>query len=243
MTDIHCHILPDYDDGAEDTEQALSMAKMAAESGVTDIVATPHFTGSWSYEDEITQIKERFAQFKRETEAAGIPVNIYCGAEILCTDQTPFMAEEKKLPTINGTNYLLLEFRFDESAAFMNEILSGISKAGFVPVIAHPERYGAVQRDLRLAERWFSLGFVLQLNKGSILGAFGSRARAAANALISRGLAHIIASDAHSDEFRTPHMGAIAAWLEENCDDEYTGILLERNPRRLINGEPMVPVY
>jgi tyrosine-protein phosphatase YwqE len=80
---------------------------------------------------------------------------------------------------------------------------------------------------------------VLQLNKGSVLGSLGSGAEQAANEILSMGLAHLFASDGHSSQTRTPHMGALRQWVEELCDEHYAAILLEENPQRLLRGLPM----
>lgn len=239
MIDIHCHILPDFDDGADSLEEALEMARMAAHSGVTDIVATPHFRGDTDALQQKPIIDRRFATLSAALEQYSVPITLHPGAEILCLPETPELAAKHQLPTLAGTNYVLVEFYFDESFSYMDESLAEIAACGYRPVVAHPERYGVVQRDPRLLERWARLGYVHQLNKGSILGSFGSRAEQAANELLGLGLAHLFASDAHGCYSRTPHMAELAHWVGEFCDPVCAGILLEENPRRLITGRPM----
>lgn len=244
MIDIHCHILPEVDDGSYSMEESLEMARMAFDSGVTGIVATPHFPGVTESLEHLDILSERCRSLSRELRAEGIPVKLYPGAEILCMTETTRLVQQHRLPTIAGTDYLLTEFRFDASAAHITRMLNTLLDAGYKPVVAHPERYGAVQEEPLLAAHWFGdLQCILQLNKGSVLGAFGGQVRQTAHFLLSQGLAHIVASDAHSSRRRTPHMGELRMWLEDNCSPEYTQILLERNPARLVSGRPMVPVY
>ena len=240
MIDIHCHILPDYDDGAESLEEALDMAHMACVSGVTDIIATPHFQGQPEELEHLSIVQRQFRVLQDAVEKLGLPLRLHSGAEILCLPQTPAMATAHKLPTLAGTNYVLTEFYFDEAYSYMDDILSQIAACGYRPVVAHPGRYGVIQREPQLLQRWARQGYVIQLNKGSVLGAFGSRVEAAANAILAMGLAHLFASDAHSCRSRTPHMGALAQWAEEMCEPDYAAILLEENPYRLLNGKPMV---
>jgi protein-tyrosine phosphatase len=90
-------------------------------------------------------------------------------------------------------------------------------------------------------QRWFGKGYILQLNKGSILGAFGTRAENAANDLLKRGLAHVIASDAHHADFRTTHMSAVHAWGREYLGPEYCDILLRHNPMQILMGKEIIP--
>lgn len=239
MIDIHCHILPGVDDGASSLEESLEMARMAAYSGVTDIAATPHFRGEKEFLEYRPEQEQRFRELKEALLREQIPIRLHQGAEVLCMPQTEELAALGELPTLGDTNYVLMEFYFDESFDFMDDMLSRVAINGYRPVVAHPERYGAVQYDPRRLDRWVRKGYVLQLNKGSILGALGSRAREAAGELLSLGFAHLIASDAHSSYTRTPHMGELFRWAEERCDPECAQILLEENPRRLLQGRNM----
>ena len=240
MIDIHCHILPDYDDGAGDLEEALEMARMAAFSGVTHIIATPHFNGEPAELEQLPLMQRQFQVLSAAVKNAGIPLTLHPGAEVLCLPETVVLADSRQLPTLDETNYVLTEFFFDESYAYMDETLSQLLRCGYKPVVAHPERYDVIQRDPALLRRWARQGCVIQLNKGSVLGNFGSRPEAAANEILAMGLAHLLASDAHSCHNRTPHMGQLCQWVDEHCDEDYAAILLEENPRRLLRGMPMV---
>ena len=240
MVDIHCHILPDFDDGASDMDEAVEMARMAYRSGVADLIATSHFTGNMEDLPRLNLMKQRFEELTAALKAETIPLRLHLGAEILCTPETPELARLGKLPTLAGTDYVLAEFFFDESFDYMDTMLADIAGYGYRVVVAHPERYGAIQKDTRLLRRWGRLGYVLQINKGSVLGAFGSRAQDAADEIMAQGLAHLFASDAHSYHRRTPHMSQLRHWVQEHCDERYAQILLERNPRRILEGRPMV---
>lgn len=242
MVDIHCHILPRFDDGASSLEEAVAMARMAAASGVTDIVATPHFPGRADSLRHLPRVVERYQTLAKAIAQAGIPVRLHPGAEILCAAETVDLAAQRKLPTIGRTDYFLTEFYFDERYDFMDEMLDSLAESGYTPVVAHPERYAAIQRDPLVLERWFRRGYVLQINKGSPLGSFGSRVQHTAHTILEAGLAHVIASDAHSAAHRTPHMGPLLRWMDAHMDPEYARILTEENPSRLIRGEKMVPV-
>ena len=240
MTDIHCHILPDIDDGASGMEESLEMARMALDSGVTDVIATPHFRGEEESLSQLPRFERRYNQFRAAMKEARIPLNLHLGAEILCLPQTPDLAKEKKLPTLGDTDYVLIEFFFDETFAYMDESLQRIAACGYRIVVAHPERYGVIQDNPVLLEKWVRDGYVLQMNKGSVLGMFGSRTKHAAHAILEMGLAHLFASDGHSATQRTPHMRKLTHWVESHCIREYADVLLKRNPRRVLKGRPMV---
>lgn len=237
MIDIHCHILPDVDDGSASMDESLEMARMALLSGVTEIIATPHFRGEPEYLERIPQIDQRYQELKEALERWRVPLKLHKGAEILCTPQTLELAKEGKLPTLGDTKYVLTEFFFDETFSFMEECLFQLITSGYRPVVAHPERYRTVQRDPFRVLSWINRDVALQLNKGSLFGAFGAKAEKTAHDLLGLGFAHIIASDAHGCRSRTPHMGMLLDWAEECCDPECTKILLEENPKRILRNQ------
>ena len=242
MIDIHCHILPDFDDGAADLEEALDMARIAAGSSVTDIIATSHFRGEEASLADLGKLMARYEKLSQALQQERIPVKLHPGCEILCLPPTPRMARAGQLPTLGDSNYLLCEFFFNESPLYMSEMLRTLASYGYRIVVAHPERYEAVQRTPQLAENWFRQGYVLQMNKGSILGAFGGRVQAIAGSMLESGLYHLAASDAHGAQRRTPDMRLLRQHLLDRCPEEYVRVLLEENPRRILRGEDMVPV-
>lgn len=243
MIDLHCHILPGVDDGAESLEDACSMARMAVRSGVRTIVATPHCNNPRRPEnyrsDDYFRRLEALRAALRHSE---IPLELLSGAEVLAQPNLMRLLQEKKLLTLNESRYLLVEFGFGDSEEILHTVLAGIADAGYVPVLAHPERYDCVQRDPMLIVDWFRAGYVIQLNKGSILGRLGRASRSAALWILDRGLAHVIASDAHSPLMRTTSMDALLEFLRESYPEEYIRILLEENPRNMIRDLPLVPV-
>lgn len=239
MVDIHCHIVPEVDDGAWDMDTALEMARMAVGCGVSRIVATPHFKGIPEALEELPYIVHQFRRLQSAVKREKMELELIPGMEVLCVPQTMELARMGRLPTLGNSRYVLTEFYFDASWEFMDSALEGLRDCGYQPVVAHPERYGAVQRDLRLARSWFERDFVLQVNKGSVLGAFGRRAEEAAVQLLYRGTVHAIASDAHSPELRTTDLSPVRQWALEHLGREYTKILLEDNPGRISRGRPV----
>ena len=242
MVDIHCHILPEVDDGAWDMEAAVDMAKIARDCGVKKIITTPHFKGEPKSLEAVGFLMHQRRLLQSRLKREKIEVELLPGAEVLCVPQTMELAQVGRLPTLGTGRYVLTEFYFDASAGFMDETLHGLRQMGYLPVVAHPERYGAVQRDPELAARWFHRGIVLQINKGSVLGAFGRRAEDAAVRMLCRGNAHIIASDAHSPHVRTTDLQPVRHWCLDHLGQAYTKILLEDNPGRVAAGKPMCKV-
>ena len=242
MVDVHCHILPEVDDGAESLEEALEMARMAARCGVTDLVATSHFRGNRDELGALERIFSRFRLLEEHLKKEWIPLKLHLGAEVLCLYETIDLARNRELPTISNTDYVLCEFFFDAPYDYMDEILEAIAEEGYRPVIAHPERYDAIRREPRRVQRWFRKGYVIQVNKGSVLGAFSSRVQDTAQWLLEMGFVHMIASDAHSARRRTTDLSRLRSWLMDHYPAGYVRLLLEENPGRLLRGEDMAPV-
>ena len=239
MVDIHCHILPEVDDGAWDMEAAVAMAKIARDSGVKKIITTPHFKGEPAALESVGLFLHQLRLLRSRLKREQVEVELLPGAEVLCVPQTLELARTGRLPTLGTGRYVLTEFYFDASAAFMDETLEALRQYGYLPVVAHPERYGVVQRSPELAQHWFRRGIVLQVNKGSILGAFGRRAEDTAVRMLYRGIVHIIASDANSPEVRTTDLEPARRWCLEHLGQAYTKILLEDNPGRVAAGKAM----
>ena len=239
MVDIHCHILPEVDDGAWDMEAAVAMARIARDCGVNKIITTPHFKGEHQSLEAVGLFLHQRRLLQSRLKREKIQVELLPGAEVLCVPQTLELARMGRLPTLGPGRYVLTEFYFDASAGFMDETLRSMQELGYLPVVAHPERYGAVQRDPELVRSWFHRGIVLQVNKGSVLGAFGRRAEDTAVRMLCRGHVHIIASDAHSPRVRTTDLEPVRRWCLEHLGQEYTKILLEDNPGRVAAGKPM----
>lgn len=236
MTDIHAHILPGLDDGAADLDTALEMAALAVDSGVTDLVATPHALPGGCTAGQVLQATDRL---RLALEAEGIPLRLHAGMEILGTPDTPDLLEAGQLLCLGRSRCPLVEFPFTDYAATATDLLDELCRRGWRPVVAHPERYLYVQRDPALLELWLQLGCLLQVNKGSLLGRFGPREQRLARSLVHRGMAFAVASDAHGSSFRTTHMDAAVRLLTEEFSPAAARALLSDNPRRLLAGKSL----
>lgn len=232
MIDLHSHILPGLDDGSREPEESLHMAHMAVQSGVTAMIATPHCVdgGASSVLAAIELLRSALRQ-------ARIPLLLYPGMEIFGTRDTARLLREGRLLTLNNSRYPLIEFDFVSDGEEETQILESILLAGFIPVVAHPERYVYVQQDPQLINRWASMGCLFQINKGSLLGRFGEDSRQVSLALVDRGFATIVASDAHSARMRTPWMYEVWDMLGKEFSPIAAEVLLRDNPWLILKNE------
>lgn len=237
MIDLHSHILPMLDDGAQSLETSIAMARMAVDSGVTAMAATPHCA-----DDRTKDVLAAWSLLRDALQENGIPLTLLPGMEIFGTPKTAQLLQEGKLFTLNGSRYPLIEFNFQSSGEEETEILRSVCDLGLRPIVAHPERYAYVQREPELINRWYRMGCLLQINRGSLFGRFGIRAQEMAQELVDRGLATVIASDAHSARMRTPWMQDVWQLLTEEYGSVCAQTLLHDNPRSILKDEQLPPV-
>ncbi|MCI0339365.1 MAG: tyrosine protein phosphatase [Acidobacteria bacterium] len=233
MVDIHCHILPETDDGAVSLEESVAMARAAAADGIKTIIATPHmFDGVHETPDKET-IRRRIGVVM---EACGGCVNIVPGGEVRYSYE---IFQETSDPgtriKLNGTSYMLLEFPFQAVPPNIEMTIFQILNAGITPVIAHPERNRRIQEQPGILADLVERGAFAQIDAGSLTKSFGPEAYHTAKKIIEAGLSHFIATDAHHQDRRRPVLSAAAKIAAEWGGEEYARAMVEDNPEALIN--------
>ena len=243
MLDLHCHILPGLDDGAQSDMDTLRMARIAVETGTRGIVCTPHCSTDDPYlSDRLRRILAATDRANGILEREDISLVLDSGMELLCVTSPDPLLSQGEFLTLAGTRYLLIEFPFDIRSAAIADAAATVSQAGLVPVIAHPERYFCVQWTPELIRGWTDQGWLIQLNRGSLTGGFGGEVYDCAAWIARRQMAHLVASDAHSPEFRTPDLSEGYRWVARNCSDDYAELLFRINPRRMLADKLISPV-
>lgn len=243
MVDLHVHILPGLDDGAESLDDALEMAEMAVESGVKRIVATPHSNQRGIFENFCSEeLQESYIDFLHALKRENISLRVDPGMEAYVTEDLSEKISGGQIMGLNDSFTYLIEFPFDADPYWMENQLEKLRRLRKRPLIAHPERYFCVQEFPGLVYEWIKLGCLIQVNKGSILGRFGRRAEAASEVLLSNDLVTCVASDAHSPYMRTTYMGDVRDVLTEHFGEEYARRVLTENPNRILDSR-MVPVH
>lgn len=243
MVDLHAHILPGLDDGAQNMEDALEMADMAVESGVTEIVATPHSNQKGRFENYCSEeLQNVFEEFLNALKNEKINLKVRPGMEILATEDFTLKIKDGSLMGLNDSYTYLVEFPFDADPFWIGSRLEALRESKNRPLIAHPERYFCVQEYPELVFKWLKLGCLTQVNKGSILGRFGRRAGMCAEILLQNDLVTCVASDAHSPYMRTTYMADVREVLGEHFGEDYARRLLTDNPKRILENR-MVPMH
>lgn len=200
MRDLHCHILPGVDDGAQDMQESLAMFDAARRAGVTSITCTPHCRDPYfDYE----AMWRAFYAFQREVEkvAPGFPLQM--GFEVNHRKLMELGFEWAERLHYNGSNEFLLELTVGASPSRFGEYERTVFKLqslGYHVIIAHPERYVTIQKDYSWAEEFIQMGCDLQASADFIAGGRLGTSKKPAKAMLKRGLYTYIASDAHNVE-------------------------------------------
>lgn len=206
MIDIHSHILPETDDGARDLNEALAMARIAAQDGITHLFATPHHKSFQTLSRQ--EVAHRVTNLQASLAAAGIDLIIVPGFEVRLE---PDMFEDWQRETagpLGHSRYVLTEPFFHQYDRHMEAMLFEMFERGYIPVMAHPERIQPIQENLSLIEPFLKRGGLTQITAHSLTGYHGERARLVALTMLREGLVHILASDAHHAHRRPPVLSA-----------------------------------
>lgn len=197
MVDMHCHVLYDVDDGASSIEESKKICEISAKQGIKYIVATPHFILE-EIEQNINELEEKIEVLNKWCKKNKLQIEILTGCESYIHPGLPNYVSEKKVPTINNSRYLLIEFPMEEMPIYTEEILYKLMLKGFIPIIAHPERYSYIRKNPQKLFKLVEKGALVQCNAGSFVGYFGESVKRYANSFLKHNLVHVIGSDSHS---------------------------------------------
>lgn len=214
IVDLHCHILPNLDDGPVGLPEALRMARIAAQDGITDVVATPHMSNG-IYSNKAEDVICAVETFQQALDREQIPLQVHPGAEVhIHFELIKNLKSMKALIFGNQNRYVLLEFPHYNIPLMTDLLINELERTGITPVIAHPERNEALCGDPGRLARWIRGGAIAQLTAGSLTGEFGKSAQKAAEYMVSQKLVHVIASDGHNDDTRRPTLSKAYKVLE-----------------------------
>lgn len=236
MLDVHCHILPEIDDGAQDLETSLKMARIAVENGTKAIAATPHaIEGKWL--PTWQEIEEKCGQLRKVLEKEGIELPIYPGAEVAFSLDILDRIDGPGAYCINGGRYMLAELPALEIPGYAEDFLFRLQAKGITPILAHPERHPEIAKNPEILVDWINKGVLIQVNGPSVLGRMGERAQKTAELLLVNNMVHLIGSDAHSANHRNTNLAKVAEEIIRVVGKQRAETLLINNPTQIIKGD------
>jgi len=235
LIDIHCHILPNIDDGPSSWDISLKMCQQAYEDGIKTIVATPH-TLNGIYENHPQDIEENVNILNQKLKENNISLQILPGSEVHLSADIIERIKKKDIMTINKSNYVLLEFPHTQIPFHVEEILFKIQIMGITPVLSHVERNLEFQQKPELLAKLIQKGALAQITAASLCGVFGSKTRKFAQELLANDLIYCIASDAHSnsESGRNPVLSKAVEEASKIIGPKPALDLVQTNPQKII---------
>lgn len=236
MIDIHTHLIPHVDDGADSMAETLRLARAAVKEGIRHTILTPHHNRLW-VTNEKEAVKKLAIEVQAAINAADIPLTVSPSQEIRMNEEFSEELFTGNYLSLDGNDkYYLVEFSWREFPSFARGYLQAMIDAGITPVIAHPERQYPFISDPSLLKELIEMGCISQVTATSILGGYSREIQEAAYNMMEDNLIHVIASDAHDSVQRPFNFDAALKIVEERYGKNYRDYLVN-NGEKIYNGE------
>lgn len=239
--DLHSHIAWGIDDGMPSIEDAQSSLETARNDGFVGICSTPHIIPG-QYDASIhNEIVSRQMELK---EMSSIP--IYCGGEVMMNSEFIDGLDMEIYPTLNSSRYMLVEYNVLRDIRYIeyrDDCLYELKVRGYIPVIAHIERYFHSELDYSIINHWIDMGCVLQINRTSILGMHGKKIQSNALSLLDNGYCDVIATDAHrANGSRISMLSDVYSVVGKRIGFDNADILMYTNPKRILEDKDILNI-
>lgn len=235
MIDIHCHILPEVDDGPKSWDAAVEMCRLAAADGITHTVATPHANDRYFYDREYLT---RLVGELRTRIGPSPEITLGCDFH-LSYENLEQVLESPQTYTIGNTNYLLVELSNYSIPTHLGDCFRRLGDRGLTPILTHPERNPILQQTPQRVLEFADQGCLIQVTASSLTGFWGERSEIVARWLLDRSAVHILASDAHDTQHRVPNLSEARKAAAEVVGADYSEALVDGNPGAIVKGHPI----
>jgi len=233
--DIHAHLIPGLDDGAESWDESLAMARMAVDDGLHTVIVTPHQLGA--YRNHADTIRQQTELLQLHLVDAAIKLRVFPGGDVRIEPDLIERLESGEVMTLaDGGQYVLLELPH-ELYFPLRPVLQQLRRAGYRGVLSHPERNQGILADPSVLGGLVDEGCVMQVTAGSLLGAFGTASRQLSETMVRQGLCHIIATDAHGLKRRRPLLSRAFEQVAAIADESTATALFCQQPERILSGQ------
>lgn len=233
FTDIHTHILGGADDGAADYGAMFAMLDMAYLCGTRSVCLTPHFNPRF-FGDNNAAVDRAFAVLCAYAADKYPDMKLCLGNELYYSQSGVDDLISGRCRRMNGRKFVLVDFDFEITLFELKGGLYNLLNSGFIPIIAHAERYNCIDGKLSALQEFRDAGIPVQLNAASLLGTWGKKLSRRAWKLLGEGLADIVASDSHNTDDRPPRLDTVSDMITEKFNAGLADLLLRRNPDRIL---------
>lgn len=200
MVDLHSHILYGVDDGCKTIDESIELIKKMLESGFNKIVLTPHYISNSDYNSSRKDNLEKFALLRQKVLDNNLNVQLYLGNEIFLDNNSLKLLKEGVISSLADTKYVLFELPLNNQIRWVNDLIYEIKYSGYIPVLAHPERYTYMQKNPDMLFELKREGVLFQGNFASVLGYYGSAAKKLFKKLVKKHYYDFLATDIHSPD-------------------------------------------
>jgi protein-tyrosine phosphatase len=240
FVDIHCHLVPEIDDGAQSWDESFAMADMAVADGIATIIVTPHQLGTYSHNSG-DAIRQKTVELQAQLDEQGIPLEVLPGADVRIDDgMVNGLRRGTVLTLADLRHHVLLELPH-ELYFPLDHVLEDLRRAGLVGILSHPERNQGLLKDPDTVAALVDDGCLMQVTAGSLIGGMGPAPQAMAEWMLAHGLVHFLATDAHGPKSRRPLLSRAFERAAELTDWETATDLCCRNPAAVADGQPVAP--
>lgn len=236
MIDIHSHILPRVDDGADSMEVSIKMARMYIEGGFKTVIATPHYIEG-AVATSIDNNKIMLDSLRVELIKEQLDLEVLLGNEAYISMELVKDIEGGKVATLNGTRYVLVEFPMLDIPIYAENMIYELLLKGYIPIIAHPERNAKIMEDPNILYNYIQKGALSQLNLPSLEGRYGRRAKEVAKILLKHDMIHFVSTDAHTNRGRSPRVKDALVKLSEIVSRDDFERLINKNAEILLKNQ------
>ncbi len=245
LVDIHNHLVPGVDDGARDVQAVLDAVERLKRCGIRRIVTTPHLRGSLTHDpsglaERLGAVDEAFAAAAAALRERFPDFEYRRGHEVM-VDVPEVDFSDPRL-RMAGTSFVLVEWPHLHVPPGTPRVLQWIRDQGYIPVVAHPERYAGLGENGAMLRHWREAGAFLQVNYGSLVGRYGSAVQTVAVEIVEAGLADYLASDFHAHGSLKIYKDEAWTALAGRAPDDLLETLCRANPGRLMEGLEPLPV-
>jgi len=235
IVDIHSHILPGIDDGADSWKEALRMLKTAQSQGIRKVIATPHWGGTFGSTDP-KEIRQLCLELQEKLRHYNIRVKVYPGQEAMYTEATLDELFKGNILTMADSRYVLIEFYREIGYSGIFRAVQRLTQAGYRPIIAHAERYEPL-RNMERLEELRKQGAYIQMNFRAVGGPWYDSTTRWCRKMLKDGFVHFMGTDMHNMRTRKPESERASAWMEKHLDPSYVRKLFVKNPSRILKDE------
>ena len=237
MKDLHSHILLEIDDGSRSIEESLEILKQAEKSGITDIMLTPHYIVNSTFSANNNQKQEKFNSLLEQVRKEKIQINLYLGNEVYIDENILSLINRGEITSLNSSRYILIELPFMNKVQNLKEVIFELVRNGYIPIIAHPERYHFVQKNPEILDEYLEMGALSQGNYQSLWNYYGKSAKKTLKILLKNNRIQFLGSDIHrkTEKLNTKKL---SKKLEKIIKDKKkVEDLLEKNFDKVIKNE------